>query len=66
MRLTESWKREIDDGKMVGVVFIDFKKAFDTVAHEVLSYKFQAVGITGNLDQWIMDYLSERTQHRNK
>ena len=63
MRLTENWKREIDDGKMVGVVFIDFKKAFDTVPHEVLSYKLQAVGITGNLHQWIMDYLSERTQY---
>ena len=63
MRLTENWKREIDDGKMVGVVFKDFKKAFDTVPHEVLSYKLQAVGITGNLRQWIMDYLSERTQY---
>ena len=48
---------------MVGVVFIDFKKAFDTVPHEVLSYRLQAVGITGNLHQWIMDYLSERTQY---
>ena len=63
MRLTENWKREIDDEKMVGVVFIDFKKAFDTVPHEVLSYKLQAVGITGNLHQWIMDYLSERTHY---
>ena len=33
MRLTESWKRGIDDGKMVGAVFIDFKKAFHTVPH---------------------------------
>ena len=63
MRLTESWKREIDNEKMVGVVFIDFKKAFDTVPHEVLSYKLQAVGITGNIHQWIMDYLSEGTQY---
>ena len=45
------------------VVFIDFKKAFDTVPHEVLSYRLQVVGITGNLHQWIMDYLSERTQY---
>ena len=63
MRLTENWKRKIDDGKIVGVVFIDFKKVFDTVPHEVLSYKLQAVGITGNLHQWIMDYLSEITQY---
>ena len=63
MRLTENWKREIDDGKIVGVVFIDFKKAFDTVPHQVLSYKLQAVGIPDNLHQWIMDYLSERTQY---
>ena len=63
MKLTESWKREIDDGKAVGVVFLDFKKAFDIVPHEVLSYKLQAVGITGNLHQRKMDYLSERTQY---
>ena len=63
MRLTENWKREIDDGKIVGAVFIDFKNAFDTVPYEVLSYKLQAVEITGNLHQWIMDYLSERTQY---
>ena len=36
MRLTEKWKREIDDGKMVGVVFRDFERGFDTVPHEVL------------------------------
>ena len=64
MRFTESSKKEIDDGKMVSVVFVDFKKAFDTVPHEVLSYKFiQAVWITGKPHQWIMDYLSERTKY---
>ena len=63
LSLTERWKRALDEGKILGVVFIDFQKAFDTVSHEVLSYKLQAVGIAGNLHQWIMDYLSGRTQY---
>ena len=42
---------------------IDFQKAFDTVSHEILSYKLQAAGISGNLHALIMNYLKDRTQY---
>ena len=32
--LTEIWKANIDKGKVVGVIFTDFRKAFDCVDHE--------------------------------
>ena len=35
--LSETWQLNIDNGKGVGVVFIDFRKAFDSVNHEVAS-----------------------------
>ena len=35
--LSETWQLNIDHGKGVGVVFIDFRKAFDSVNHEVAS-----------------------------
>ena len=61
--LTETWKKAIDSGYKIGVIFVDFKKAFDTVDHQVLKYKLQAVGIAGDLHEWIIDYLSDRKQY---
>ena len=46
----------------MGVIFIDFRKAFDSVNHEVLSYKRQACGFYGNLLQWLTSYLKNRQQ----
>ena len=63
LKLTEIWKKSVDNGLIVSVVFIDFQKAFDTVSHEILSYKLQAAGISGNLHSLIMNYLKDRTQY---
>ena len=43
-------------------MFIDFQKAFDTVSHEILSRKLQAIGISGSIHEWIMCYLTNRSQ----
>jgi len=61
--MTEKWKLAMDKGLTVGAIFIDFQKAFDTVSHEVLSIKLNAVGIPGPLHLWIMNYLSNRYQY---
>ena len=58
--LTETWKKAIEEGKAVGVIFIDFSKAFDTVDHEILRLKLQSSGISGKVATWIEDYLSNR------
>ena len=50
-------------GLTVGAIFIDFQKAFDTVSHEILSLKLHAVGISGSLHQWLMNYLLDRYQY---
>ena len=55
LRLTEKWKQPMDQGLIVGIVFIDFKKAFDTVSHDLLPQKLLAVGISGDFLQWIMN-----------
>jgi len=61
--MTEKWKLAMDKGLSVGPIFIDFQKAFDTVSHEILSLKLNAVGISGPLPLWIMNYLSNRYQY---
>ena len=58
----EKWKTALDNGNIVSVVFIDFKKAFDCVSHLILDLKLQALGISGSALEWIRDYLIGRKQ----
>ncbi len=51
--LTESWKKAIEQGKKVGVISVHFKKAFDTINHNILKDKLQAAGILGPFHEWI-------------
>lgn len=60
--LTETWKAALDNRKVVGVVYIDFQKAFDTVSHEILIYKLLAMGFSGDLLKWMVSYLEDRKQ----
>ena len=61
--LTETWKTAIDNGSAVGLIFVDFRKAFDTINHDILQYKMIASRISGNLHNWIMNYLTGCKQY---
>ena len=47
LNMTEHWKIALGSSKMVGVLFIDLKKAFDSVNHKMILCKVQGMGITG-------------------
>lgn len=58
----ESIKCCVDSGKICGVLFIDVRKAFDSVRREVLLEKFGAYGVEGKSLKLIESYLTNRTQ----
>ena len=61
-------KRKVNEGKLVGAIFIDLSKAFDTLSHAKLITKLQSYGIHGIELDWFQDYLfnrSQRVQYEN-
>lgn len=59
--LTE-WKRNIGDGKIIGIVFLDLKRAFEVVDRKILIKKLQWYGINGVVLSWFKSYLENRSQ----
>ncbi|MGL5754740.1 MAG: RNA-directed DNA polymerase [Paraclostridium sp.] len=50
----------LNEGKKIEVCYLDFSKAFDSVNHRLLLHKLESFGITGNLCNWIKDFLVGR------
>ena len=64
VHLTETWRHAIVSGLVVGAAFIDFKKGFDCVDHDILLNKLQCqFGIRSPLLNWLMSYLTSRSQY---
>ena len=63
IQITEQIKESIDKGKFRCGIFIDLRKAFDTVNHEILLLKLEHYGIRGLILQWFKSYLSNRKQY---
>ena len=58
----ESIKKFMDSGHIVGGVYIDLQKAFDTVNHQILCDKLSFYGFRGKTQQLIQSFLSHRQQ----
>ena len=62
MASINDWYLNIDKGKYTGLIFIDLKKAFDTVDHEILMKKLKMYGVTGLEHDCFTSYLDNRKQ----
>ena len=51
-----------NSGDIVAVVFLDLRKAFDTVNHLLLLSKLKNIGCNNESLSWFTDYLSNRSQ----
>ena len=52
----------MDKGLINGVLFLDLKKAFDTVNHKILLTKLKMYGIRGCSLEWFRSYFMNRKQ----
>jgi hypothetical protein len=52
--------KNLDQGKQTDIM--DFSKAFDKVSHNLIIHKLKHYGITGKTNEWIKNFLSDRTQ----
>ena len=61
--LVDNVTKSLDGSNIVISLFIDLKKAFDTVHHRILQRKLYAYGIRGILQKWFESYLTDRSQY---
>ncbi len=61
-KFTDSILEHMDKKQVTGVVYLDLKKAFDTVNHQVLMKKLKCLGVHGRTLSWFQSFLSNRSQ----
>ena len=52
----------MEEGNLTGVLFLDLRKAFDTVDHHILLCKLESIGLGQGFIQWSENYLTNRCQ----
>jgi len=52
----------VSEGDIVGVIFLDLKRAFKTIDRDRLLGKLYQCGIRGMVLEWMRSYLNNRTQ----
>ena len=56
---TDEIRRSAESGKLTGALFIDLRKAFDSVPHKELLSKVRRFGFGENSINWFTSYLSD-------
>ena len=56
------WVTNQDNSKQTDVIYLDIKKAFDTVPHRRLLEKMKSHGFGGQIIDWVKNFLTDRKQ----
>ena len=60
--MLEKYKRGIDNGNYVSVLFTDLSRAFDTINHDLILAKLKAYGFSNHALNVMHSYLKNRKQ----
>jgi len=60
--MVDSWASDIDSNKLVGILLIDLRKAFDLVNHNILLTKLKLYKCSDHCVSLFSSYLSDRLQ----
>ena len=63
MSITEIIQTHLNKNELTDGIFIDLRKAFDTVDHDILITKLDHYGIKGLPNDWFRSYLKGRQQY---
>ena len=61
-KMIENWKKQLDNGEKVGVIFMDLSKVFDMINHSLLLAKLKAYGFSNQALSLLQSYLCNRFQ----
>ena len=62
LQLYDKWVEDMEEDKMVGVIFCDQSAAFDLCDHTLLIEKLKLMGLDESVVCWVRSYLSRRKQ----
>ena len=63
LELIDTIYQNLDKKHYVAGIYLDLKKAFDTVDHDILLHKLYIYGIRGKPWEWFKNYLKDRQQY---
>ena len=63
LKVVDSGKFTADQGKYTVAIFLDLRKAFDVINHDILLDKLRSIGLGEVETNWFSSYLTSRQQH---
>ena len=62
LTVLDIWTEALEQGLTLDIIYMDFRKAFDVVPHRRLVGKLKSYGISREITDWVVSFLSNRFQ----
>ena len=62
LEIMDQWTLAFDNNNQIDCLYLDFKKAFDSVSHKLLVYKLKMYNISESIISWIESFVHNRKQ----